>query len=634
MIDLTVPNSKKIEHIENNSIIITEEQKNYLKVLFPEVFTENKVDFDYFKILLGDLIDTRPDIYTFQWAGKQEAIRVSQTPSTATLKLDKNLSINCNQTKNIFIEGENLEVLKILYKSYFNKIKMIYIDPPYNIDGGFIYPDNFTDSLDFYLRYTGQKDEDGNLLVSKLEKSGRYHSSWLSMMYPRLLYARQLLSDDGVIFVSIDETEVYNLRRLMNLIFGEENFIAEYIWKSRSGKSGTIKNASFQHEYILCYAKPCLTRLKMIEKIKESGTYEDEQGKYSREQLRQWGQADKRENRKTMYYAIKGPNGNDVYPIKNDGTEGRWRCGIATANKLLQEGNLDFEFDGTRWQVYKKIRVGLITQSAYGTILEGIGTYTDGTNCLQELFGEKINNFSPKPPSLIKFLIELATWDNDEAIIMDFFAGSCTTAQAVLEINHEENVNKQFIMVQFPEPIDVEKYPDIAKKYPTMSSIGIARIHRYINKISSKKQSKLIYGDCEEDLGFKVFKLSESNFLQWEPPSTDTNIEDYIKQMELIDDRLKYSSKLKDIIYEVAIREGYSLIPNIKEVVSTNEFMVWNVEDEIKEQNFYISISKKLNFEILRSLKLSNDDLFICRNVALDDTIAANLALQCRFKVI
>ncbi|MGB3203860.1 MAG: site-specific DNA-methyltransferase, partial [Crinalium sp.] len=230
-------NREKIEKVKKASADITAEQLEQLMALFPEVFTEGKIDFGKLRATLGDIVDDRPERYSFTWAGKLEAIQILQTPSRATLKPEKSESVDFDTTQNLFIEGDNLEVLKLLRKSYDKQVKLIYIDPPYNTGNDFIYPDNYTDPLDNYLQVTGQKDSEGNLQTSNPETSGRYHSAWLSMMYPRLFLARQLLREDGVIFVSIDDREVYNLRLLMNEVFGEENFVACICWQKKYAPS-------------------------------------------------------------------------------------------------------------------------------------------------------------------------------------------------------------------------------------------------------------------------------------------------------------------------------------------------------------------------------------------------------------
>ena len=286
-------NRKDVEKVEITSGDIKAEQIEQLKAIFPEVFTEDNIDFAKLKATLGEIIDDRPERYSFTWAGKREAIQMLQTPSRATLKPDRNESVDFDHTQNLFIEGDNLEVLKLLRNSYSGQVKMIYIDPPYNTGNDFIYPDNYTDTLDNYLELTGQKDSEGNLQTSNPETSGRYHSAWLSMMYPRLFLARQLLKEDGVIFVSIDDHEVHNLRLLMNEIFGEENFLGNIANINNTKGRSDDKFIATAHEYLLVYAKnrnyTCWNGFEPDEKVLVRYNKEDEKGKYREIDLRKTG---------------------------------------------------------------------------------------------------------------------------------------------------------------------------------------------------------------------------------------------------------------------------------------------------------------------------------------------------------
>ena len=304
--------------MESSNLI--DERMESFRSLFPEGFTEGKIDFPKLREALGDFVEDRPERYSFSWAGKRNAIRLLQTPSRATLKPSREESVNFDQTNNLFIEGDNLEVLKLLYKSYAGRVKMIYIDPPYNTGKDFIYPDNFADPLDTYLRLTGQKDAEGNLMTSNPETSGRYHSAWLSMMYPRLFIARQLLREDGVIFISIDDHEVHNLRMLMNEIFGEENFVENFIWKKSYGGGAKEKYAVTQHEYILMYARnrELIEELWLppdIEAEKKYYKYTDDKfesrGPYRLKPLEASKSMDAREN---LAFPIIGPNGEKIWP--------------------------------------------------------------------------------------------------------------------------------------------------------------------------------------------------------------------------------------------------------------------------------------------------------------------------------
>ncbi len=606
------------------------EQVEGLKELLPQVFSEGKIDFDKLREALGDEVDSQPERYSFSWAGKRDAIRLLQTPSRATLVPAKKESVNFDETNNIFIEGDNLEVLKLLYKSYFGRVKMIYIDPPYNTGNDFVYPDNFADPLDTYLKLTGQKTAEGNLLTSNPETSGRYHSAWLSMMYPRLFIARQLLREDGIIFVSLDEREIYNLRMLMNEVFGEENFVAQLVWQSKKGGGGDVSTIVGEHEYILAYARqnsPDAVGRQAIDS--EPLDQRDEKGPFRKgRELNKWGAGSARADRPTMYFPIPGPNGEQVYPIRNDGNEGRWRWGKEKMLKIVADGDALFERrpDGT-YIVYEKIRVSDPRYKAYRTLLTDVGTVADGTAELKELFGGKSPFQFPKPVSLLKHLSRVAGVEETD-IVLDFFAGSCTTAQAVVDQNREDGGNRKFIMVQLPEPTG-------NKNHPTIADIGKERIRRIIAKMKKETEGKLDFknGDKAEDLGFKVFKLAESNYKPWTGPEKKEP-DAYAAQMAAFTDPFVPAWNLENVIWEVAIKEGYGLNSEIIHMTGIKENSVYRVTDPDTGQNFRICLDEVLNPITLRALGLGKDDLFICRDKAMTDELAANLALQCRLKTI
>lgn len=365
-------------------------------------------------------------------------------------------------TGGLMIKSENWQALNLMQEKYREKVKCTYIDPPYNTEadrqtGKFLYKDTFE------------------------------HSTWIAFMENRLSLAKSHLIRDGVIFVSIDENEVANLSILLKYIFNNDP-IAQFIWKGRSGKAGTIKAVSNQHEYVLSYSPETdEVQFSMDERTHEGGEYSDEDGNYSREQLRQWGQADRREDRPKMWFGIPNPLDNNkmVFPIKDDDSEGRWRVGEKTAFQLLQKGSLDFVLKNGKWQVYKKIREGKVTYSAKGTILENVGTTAEGTKIIQSLFGDKVFGY-PKPTQLIRFFVELSTIDDDD-VILDFFAGSGTTAHAVLDINKEESSNRKYILVEMGDYFDtimkprIQKvmYSDNWKDGKPQSNDGISHIFKY-----------------------------------------------------------------------------------------------------------------------------------------------------------
>src|SRR5215211_3223228 len=422
---------------------------------FPEVFTEGKVDFDRLKQALGEEVAEERERYGLSWAGKSEAVRNIQTPSVATLVPDREESVEFDATENLFIEGDNLEVLKLLQKSYHSKIKMIYIDPPYNTGNEFIYPDNFREGIDDYLRYSGQVNGNGIKLSTNTETSGRYHSKWLNMMYPRLFLARNLLRDDGVIFVSIDDHEVHNLRLLMDEICGEENFVGVFTWQSKKGGGSDNASVVIDQEYVMCSTKiggpNALTRLTL--EAEPLDRY-DINGPYRRgRELNKWGANSRREDRPTMFFPIPGPNGENVYPIRNDGVEGCWRWGKKNMFEVVERGDVEFveRSNGAAgtYTVYEKIRSTDPRDKPYRTWLTDIGTTAEGSKTVKELFdGHRVYDF-PKPVNLIKHLLSVGTSGRNE-LVLDFFAGSCTLAQAIMELNEEDGGDRGLVCVQVP----------------------------------------------------------------------------------------------------------------------------------------------------------------------------------------
>lgn len=384
------------------------------------------------------------------------------------------------ESDNIFIEGDNIDALKLLQEDYKNKIKMIYIDPPYNTGKTkkqSMYPDKFT------------------------------HEEWLSMMYPRLKLARELLRDDGVIFISIDDREQHHLRMLCDRIFGEGNFVGCFVWKARAGKDHTAKYISPNHENVFVFAKHinCLEFQKDV-RITSGGKYSDQYGTYKREQIRQWGTNDLRIDRPTMFFPVTAPDGSQVLPIKDNGDEGCWRISKKRMKEALSANMIDFVFDekSQLWSLHAKKYDGKITKTAYSSILDSLGSSARGTLDLKSLFGKKIFD-TTKPCQLIKFFIWLSGATSND-LILDFFSGSSTTAHAVMQLNAEDGGNRKFIMVQIPEKCDETK--DAFKAgYKTIADIGKERIRRAAKKI---KEECLAKGkEPPQDLGFKVFRVKQ-----------------------------------------------------------------------------------------------------------------------------
>lgn len=628
----------KIKRIDKESPDLLRENVKRLKELFPGIVSEGKVDFSRLREIIGDEVDDRPEKYSFTWAGKRDAIRMLQAPSRATLVPTPEESVNFDQTSNIFIEGENLEVLKLLYKSYAGRVKMIYIDPPYNTGQDFIYPDNFADPLDTYLKLTGQKDSEGNLLTSNPETSGRFHSAWLSMMYPRLFVARQLLREDGVIFISIDDNEVNNLRLLMNEIFGEENFIATICWQKKQSPQRDATYFSDMHDYILVYARKTRSN-----KVEDSGWKSNLFPRGSEQEARyknpdndprgDWASVDctinkTADERPNLYYPIKNPiTGKEVLPSK----QRTWAFEKAKMLELVADNRLWWGEDGSNFPRLKcfltEVQKGVVPSTLW--LRTEFGDNQEAAREIKTLFSETYGVFdTPKPTRLIRGMLTLTTSADagEPEIIMDFFAGSATTAHAVLAANHEDEANFRFITIQFPEPTG-------RKEFTTIADIGKERVRRVIKKLKKEKQPKLNFKSAPADLGFKVFKLVESNFKPWKGVEK-RNGKDYSETMEMFTDPLAKGWEPINVIYEVALKEGYSLNIRIDEVKGIKGNRVYQVTDSEKGQSFMICLDNDLKQASVKVLNLKKDDLFICRDAALTDELAANLALQCKLKTI
>ena len=649
----------EIDKVSKESMLVDETLLDGLQELVPEAFTEGKIDWEKLKLTLGEEVDERLERYNFTWAGKRDAIRLLQVPSRATLVPVKDESVNWDTTKNIFIEGENLEVLKLLLKPYFGRVKMIYIDPPYNTGKDFIYKDDYKDPLGKYLEMTGQKDSEGNLQTSNPETSGRYHSDWLSMMYPRIFLARQLLTDDGVIFISIDDKEVKNLRAICDEIFGEENFLGTLVWKNATDNNPT--NVTTEHEYIHVYCRnknaidsiwkstvsDVKTRLIEIgNSLIEKHEKQDElQAAYTK-----WF----KENKAFLWpldrYKYIDENG--VYTgsqsVHNPGKEGYrydvihpitgkpcveplmgYRFPNETMDQLLEDEKIIFGEDETKIIELKVYAEEFQDKLSSFIDLDGrLGAYD-----LRQLFPEMKKAFTnPKPVRLIKHFMPFVLKDND--IVIDFFSGSCTTAHAVYEVNREDESNRRFIMIQLPELCDKDTE---AKKsgYKTIADIGKERIRRVLNLLGSEKEGELELDNrnLPEDLGFKVFNLEASNYKPW-TGTEDKDPDKYIDQMEAFADPLVEGWKPQNVIYEVALKEGYGLNITMEEVGEIKANKILKITDPEKDQSFLLCLDKKLKDETPKKLKLTKDDLFICRDNALTDEQAANLALQCKLKTI
>ncbi len=578
---------------------LTEENILKLKELFPEAFTEGKIDFEVLQELLGKEIEVNEERYHFNWAGKAQARREAQKVSTGTLRPCKEESVDFDTTENLYIEGDNLEVLKLLQKSYYKKIKMIYIDPPYNTGKDFVYKDDYKDNLKNYEKITKQRDEEGNKLSTNSETNGRYHSNWLNMMYPRLKLARNLLTDDGVIFISIDDKELHNLKQICDEVFWEDNFIANLVWQKKT--SGGQHSTTFLdfHEYILVFSKnkkifkgfKIKRTAKQIMSFKFTDEYFSERGKYLLSPLKSW-----LDFRKTLIYDIICPDGSTI--------NNQWICSEATYLELKKDGRIEFKRneDG-EWSIYKKQYLndndGFVIPPS---LLLEVAYTLHGKIELKKIFNKEDIMPFPKPKNLIKYIISMNL--NSEDFILDFFSGSATTAHAVLELNKEDGGNRKFICVQLPEPtpVDSEAYK---AGYKTIAEIGKERIRRVINNIKEEKEKQLDLDENKLDLGFKVLKLDSSNIVSWDPETKEL-------QRTLLEsvNNIKEDRTNEDVLFEILLKLGLPLTVNIseREIEKTKVYIIGNGElficldtiNNLKVADGIVEIKNELNPEVCR----------------------------------
>lgn len=515
-----------------------------LKALFPELLTEGKdgvaVNVDVLKALVGDASVTDADEkYGLNWHGKRRARQLALTPSTGTLRPCPEDSVDWDTTQNLMIEGDNLEVLKLLQKSYAGKVKLIYIDPPYNTGKDFVYPDNFQDSIKNYLELTGQI-EGGQKVSSNTEASGRFHTDWLSMIYPRIKLARNLLTRDGLIFLSCDDGEIGNVRLLMTEIFGEENFVAQLIWKKSYGGGAKAKHVVTLHEYVLCYArdKESIGRIELPPDPSARRYYKLKDDKFElrgpyRLQPLATNSNDEREN---LRYAIPF-NGEDVWPEK------QWQWEKTRVMTALENDELSFTRKDDGWTVnykqYLRDEDGVERGAKPYSVLDGPYTQT-GTSEIAALLGDPKAFPFPKPRDLVAHLVQYASPDN-EFVFLDFFVGSGSSADAVMSLNASDGGKRRFIAVQLPEPTG-------RKDYETIAEITKERIRRVGKKLQAQESSQ----SC--DLGFRVFKLDTSNIRVWNPSTGDLETTLFDHQDHLLEGRSE-----ADVLYELLLKLGLDL---------------------------------------------------------------------------
>jgi adenine-specific DNA-methyltransferase len=646
----TNSNNKKVNLTSSN---LSEEKLFELRRIIPEAFSEEKIDWEKLRTVLGDAVDARIEKFGFTWAGKNNAIKNVLIPSKATLVPAPDEGIKFDESQNLFIEGDNLEVLKLLQKAYFEKVKMIYIDPPYNTGGDFVYKDNFAAPVKNYLEQTGQVDSDGNRLSTNKEANGRFHSDWLSMMYPRLKLAWNLLRDDGVIFVSIDDHEAAHLRLLLNEIFGEECYLNTFVWVNNlKGRQIAGSGAAKTYEFVYAYAKNIeqvegfeapIEYLKSLMPSSYKGfDYElesDEDGEFVvKNELYNTNSAFNEETRPNLVFNIfYNPKTKEVRftnideadirengfvkipPRKNNDGVHRFHAWRWSRQKIENETNdLKFVESDGGMKVFTKIREHANTNLK--DIISDISTTVGGSEVKNIFDGKKYFDY-PKPIDLIRLFVSQTQEDD---VILDFFAGSGTTAHAVMAQNAQDNSNRKWICVQLPEKTD-ESSEAYKAGFKTIASLAIERIRRAVKELGNND-------------GFKVFKLAESNYpentFEFDPDKTEAEnkaaFEDYLtqaKRAKLIDDIDETS-----IIYENIVKEGFSLNSNIAVGTKGNN-KVYTITDG--ERQFSICLDREIDGTTVKNItEWAKGATFICFDNALNDSAKANLGLHVELKTI
>lgn len=610
-----------------------EERIEELKRIAPEAFADGKINWDVLREALGDYLEEdNPDVEHFGlfWPGKREARKIASTPSKGTIVPVQGEGVDEDKTKNIFIEGENLEVLKLLQKSYAGKVKMIYIDPPYNTGNDFVYEDDFKESLEEYLKRTGQMDEQGKPLTTNKKADGRFHSKWLSMMYPRLRLARNLLREDGVIFVSIDDNEVHNLRQIMNEIFGDEKFIVSLVWKSRQNKDNrNVTGVSNDHEYVLVYGLKIRGDERKIEQY--SNPDNDPRGDWTSGNMVGILPEDQRPN---CHYDLINPKTGINYGKPKMG----WRYDKKTMSRLIEENRIIWPDSESGRPRKKTFLLELQNEFTGFSSFIGENIYTrNGTTEIENIMNFRAFDF-PKSTDLIKELLSQGA--EYDSIILDFFAGSGTTAHAVIDLNKEDGGNRQFILVQMPEMTD-EKTEAFKAGYETIAEISKERIRRAGKKIKEEFESKhkdntLEFEEevkKELDFGFKVFKLTKSNYKEW----TDYNGTD-LKQLETLFDNaldpLVPNWKEEEVLTEIMLIEGFPLDSNIIQLEEYKANKILLVSSDFHEHKLIICLDKELKDQTIKEIKIVEPDIFICLDSSITDEFKVRLQDKGRIKTI
>lgn len=562
------------EMMDGMSMNLEQANMDKLRAVFPECFAEGKLDIDKLLALCGEYIGNDFEKYKFEWKGKAECLKLAQKRSTGTLRPCPEESVDWETTQNLYIEGDNLEVLKLLQTAYYRKVKMIYIDPPYNTGNDFVYADDFADPMARYKEVTQQTTK------SNPETMGRFHTNWLNMMYPRLRLAANLLRDDGVIFISIDDNEVDNLKKLCNEVFGEENFLAQIVWEKRFTRSNNARLFASLTDYILVYRKSdAVTYLRAPRTEKSDSIYNnpdnDPRGVWT--SVSYVNPATK-EQRPNLTYSIKNPiTGQEItHPTH------AWKYEYETYQKHVSENRLYWGANGENTyprlkKFLSEVEDGMVPVNLWKR--EEVGTTDAASKDLATLMEAKVFDF-PKPVELIKTMVQIAALDKD-SIIIDFFSGSATTAHAIMQLNAEDGGNRKFVLVQLPEACE-EKSPAFIAGYKNICEIGKERIRRAGKKLT-ETDGQMQIGDSEKkplDVGFRVFKLDSSNLQTWDAtPVDELRLEDLLNRMNTMINRVKADRSDLDMVCEVMLKLGVPLTYSVNKV-AVNSKTAYTVGDD------------------------------------------------------
>lgn len=642
------------EELDLKSMAIAEERQAELLRLFPEVRTEGgKIDFERLKGALGEMIDVGRERYGLTWPGKADCFRTLQAPSVGTLRPARDESVNFDTTENVIIEGDNLEVLKLLQKSYLGKIKMIYIDPPYNTGNDFIYPDNFGENLRTYLQYTGQVDAEGRRFGTNTETDGRYHSKWLNMMYPRLYLARNLLREDGYVAVSIDDKELGNCRRLLDEIFGEENHLAVLVYDRN--RKNDAKFFSVGHEYMLVYARDKAELIERGTKLRATKEgVEDVRNEFERlrslhndnwikvaadlkefyksfsdddprKPLARFNKVDERGPHRTdgnpSWPGSGGPKFDVPHPTTGKPcrvpSRGWVWSSLVRMKEEIDKGLIVF---GPDENTIPSVRMNLFDNSAQVMKSVFFSYAQKATQELDEIFGEKSVFENPKGIGDIEQLVSYLTATDD--LVLDFFAGSGTTAQAVLQANLRDSGRRRFILVQLPEATGRDDLPTIA-------DITKERVRRVIKKLEAEDTGKLdLDGKGKLDHGFRVFKLAESNFIGWDAGKSN-NAAALDEQLALQVDHIRQKRTSDDLLFELLLKSGFPLTTPV-ETKTLAKKKVYAVAGGA----MLVCLEKELTLELIRAMADEKPERVVCLDAgfANNDQLKANAALAFKSK--